>query len=64
MVVCIPVVQRKSSASIVQGLKEANGPGEEKVLTTYQTAVTVLPCKHMPRGKCPRHFPRFVYFFS
>ena len=39
-----PVIQQKSSASVLQGLKAANGAGEEKVQARYhQTALTVLP---------------------
>ena len=43
-----PILQRKSSACILQDLKAANGTGEEKVQTTYQTALTVLPHEHTP----------------
>ena len=43
-----PVIQWNSSASVLQGLKAATRNGEEKVLTTYQTALTVLPCHHAP----------------
>ena len=39
--------------------------GEEKVLSANQTALTILPCDHVPAcGKRLRHFPRFVFFFS
>ena len=52
-----PVIQRKSSASVVQGLKPANRTGKEKVQTTHQTALTVLPCECATmHGKHPRYF--------
>ena len=52
-----PVIQHISSASILQGLKAANRTGEEKVQTTCQTALTILPREHaQERYKCPRHF--------
>ena len=59
-----PVIQRKSSASVVQGLKPANRTGKEKVQTTHQTALTVLPreCATV-HGKHPRCFT-FLYFSS
>ena len=36
------VILWKTSASVLQGLKLANGSGEEKVQTTHQTALSVL----------------------
>ena len=59
-----PVIQQKSSTSTIQGIQAANRTGEEKVQTTYQTGLSVLPCEHPPaRGKHPRQFPCFVCFF-
>ena len=56
-------IQRESSASVLQGLNVEKRTGEEKVQTTYQAALTVLPRGYMPsRGKRPRHFPRFRLF--
>ena len=59
-----PVIQRKSSAGILQGLKVATRTGEEKVLVTYQTAPAVLPREDVPAcGKRPRHFSPYFFFF-
>ena len=65
VVVCIPyIIQQKSSTSILQGLKAATTASKEKVLTMYQTALTVHPCQHAPaQGKRPRHILHFVFFF-
>ena len=58
------VIQRKASATVLQGLKTANGTSEEKVQTTHQTALTVLRHEHKPaHGNRLRHFPRFIFFF-
>ena len=43
-----PVIQQKSSASVLQDRKLVNAPGEVKVWTTHQTALTVLPREHAP----------------
>ena len=57
------MIQWESSASVLQGLKAVTKTGEEKVLTTYQTTLTVLPRELMQaRGKRPRHLPPFVFF--
>ena len=58
------VIQWKRSASVLQDLKAVKRTGEEKVQTTYQTVLTVVPREHTPaRGKRPRHFAGFVFFF-
>ena len=60
-----PVIQQESSASVLKGLSTATRTGEEKVLTTYQAALTVPPHQHAAaRGERPRHFPHFVFSFN
>ena len=59
-----PVIQRKSSTSVLQDFKVAKRTGKEKVQTTYQGVLTVLLREHAPaHGKCSRHFPPFVILF-
>ena len=56
------IIQRKARATVLQGLKPANGAGEEEVQTTHQTALTVLPHELVPeRENRPQHFLRFVF---
>ena len=59
-----PVIQRKHSTNVLQGLKPLNGTGKEKVQTAHQTVLTILlhECVTVHQNY-PRHF-LFLSFSS